>query len=189
MENNVKRSTRVVTGPGIRFCYCYVWEPRSNNRGPAYYSVTPLIPKTDTETAEKIRAAMRNAYEEWTEKMEAAGEVYPSMDDLRTALRDGDAEHPGDPVYAGCWFLNASSAYAPGIVDSECRPIRERSEFYSGCYGRISMGFYVYNNGEKAGIGCRLHNLQKLKDGERLGGVSASEDFGAGDRRDGSQSL
>ena len=180
MENNVKRSTRVVTGPGVRFLYCYVWEPRSNNGRAPYYSVTPLIPKGDTETVEKIRTAMRNAYEEWTEKMEEAGEVYPSMEDMRIPLRDGDQERPEDPVYEGYWFLNATSMYAPGIVDGECRAIRERSEFYSGCYGRVSMGFYVYNNGEKIGIGCRLFNLQKLKDGERLGGRRAEVEFGEG---------
>ena len=64
-------------------------------------------------------------------------------------------------------FVNANSDNRPGIVDINLNPIIEREDFYSGCYGRASINFYV------------LNNLQKLADGERLsGGSSAEEDFG-----------
>ena len=67
-------------------------------------------------------------------------------------------------------FINANSASAPGIVDAGCQPIIERSEVYSGVYGRASINFYAFNSNGNKGIACGLNNLQKIKDGEPLGG-------------------
>jgi hypothetical protein len=65
------------------------------------------------------------------------------------------------------------------VVDSELNPIIDADEFYSGCYGRASIEFYPYQVGVAKGIACGLGNIQKLEDGERLGGggVSAAADF------------
>ncbi len=51
-------------------------------------------------------------------------------------------------------------------------------EVYSGCYARVSVNFYGYNAAGNKGIACGLGNVQKVEDGERLGGgSSAEEDF------------
>lgn len=93
-------------------------------------------------------------------------------------LRDGDTERPDDPAYAGSYFINANSATAPGIVDADCNPILTRSEVYSGVYGRASINFYAFNSNGNKGIACGLNNLQKIRDGEPLGGKSsAASDF------------
>jgi hypothetical protein len=56
--------------------------------------------------------------------------------------------------------------------------IIDPSEFYSGCFGRASITFYAYNAQGSKGIACGLNNLQKLEDGEALGGAtSAAADF------------
>lgn len=74
--------------------------------------------------------------------------------------------------------MNANSASAPGIVDADRQPIIERSEMYSGIYGRASINFYAFNVNGNRGIACGLNNLQKLRDGEPLGGkASAEADF------------
>ena len=52
----------------------------------------------------------------------------------------------------------------------------DRSEFYSGVYGRASINFYAYNANGNKGIACGLNNLQKLRDGTPLGGKSRPED-------------
>ena len=91
-------------------------------------------------------------------------------------LRDGDLERPDDAAYAGCYFVNANSATAPGIVDADRQPILDRSEVYSGVYGRASINFYAFNSNGNKGIACGLNNLQKIKDGEPLGGKSRAED-------------
>jgi hypothetical protein len=63
-------------------------------------------------------------------------------------------------------------------VDADLNPILDPDEVYSGCYGRASLTFYAYNQQGSKGIACGLNNLQKLEDGERLGGVSsAASDF------------
>ena len=54
--------------------------------------------------------------------------------------------------------------------------ILERSEVYSGVYGRASINLYVFNSNGNRGIACGLNNLQKISDGEPLGGKSRAED-------------
>ncbi|HNZ49853.1 MAG TPA: DUF2815 family protein, partial [Candidatus Hydrogenedentes bacterium] len=87
-------------------------------------------------------------------------------------------ERPDDEAYAGCWFVNANNTAAPGIVDADRQPILDRSEVYSGVYGRASISFYAFNSSGNKGIACSLNNLQKIADGEPLGGhASAEADF------------
>ena len=87
-------------------------------------------------------------------------------------------EKPDDESYAGHYFLNANNTTDPGIVDADRQPILQRSEVYSGVYGRASISFYAFNSSGSKGIACSLNNLQKIADGEHLGGkASAEEDF------------
>ena len=109
----------------------------------------------------------------------------PALSVLKTPLRDGDLERPDDEAYAGCYFINANSASAPGIVDADRQPVIDRSEVYSGVYGRASINFYAFNSNGNKGIACGLNNLQKIKDGEPLGGKSrAEDDFATSDDED-----
>lgn len=43
-------------------------------------------------------------------------------------------------------------------------------------YGRASISFYAFNSSGNRGIACSLNNLQKIADGEPLGGKSRAED-------------
>lgn len=59
---------KVVTGPDTRWSYVNAWEPKSINGGAPKYSVSLIIPKSDTKTVAKIRAAIEAAYhdgEDW----------------------------------------------------------------------------------------------------------------------------
>ena len=100
----------------------------------------------------------------------------PSLSVLKTPLRDGDLERPDDEAYANSYFINANSATALGIVDADRNTIIDRSEVYSGVYGRASINLYAFNSNGNKGIACGLNNLQKIKDGEPLGGKSRAED-------------
>ncbi|MED1696792.1 DUF2815 family protein, partial [Brevibacillus agri] len=54
-----------------------------------------------------------------------------------------------------------------------------QTEVYSGMYGRVNINFFPYNNSGNRGIGAGLGPVQKLRDGEPLGGrVSAEQAFG-----------
>jgi len=169
---------KVITGKDTRWSYANVWEPKSINGSTPKFSVSLIIPKTDVATVKKIKAAIEAAYHEGEAKLKGNSKSVPALSLIKTPLRDGDTERPDDPNYAGSYFVNANSATAPGIVDADCQPILTRSEVYSGVYGRASISFYAFNSNGNRGIACGLNNLQKLRDGEPLGGrASAESDF------------
>ena len=176
---------KVVTGPDTRWSYVNAWEPKSINGGAPKYSVSLIIPKSDTKTVAKIRAAIEAAYHDGEGKLRGTGKSVPALSVLKMPLRDGDAERPDDPAYAGAYFMNANSTTAPGIVDADCQRILDRSEVYSGVYGRASVNFYAFNSNGNKGIARSLNNLQKIRDGEHLGGkASAESDFATEDDDD-----
>ena len=176
MSNKVKNPMKVITGPNTRWSYCNVWQPKSINGGTPKYSVSLIIPKSDTVTINKIKAAIEAAYKEGEAKLKGNGRSVPALSVLKTPLRDGDVERPDDEAYANAYFVNANSATAPGIVDADRQPILDTSEVYSGVYGRASINFYAFNSNGNKGIACGLNNLQKIRDGESLGGKSRPED-------------
>ena len=180
MSNNTKLANpmKVITGKDTCWSYANVWEAKSINGGVPKFSVSLIIPKTDTVTVQKIKAAIRAVYEEGQAKLKGNGRTVPPLTAIKTPLRDGDTKRPDDPAYAGSDFINANSATAPGIVDADCNPILTRSEVYSGVYGRASINFYTFNSTGNKDITCGLNNLQKIRDGESLGGKSsAASDF------------
>lgn len=174
----VKNPMKVITGPDTRWSYANVWEPKSINGGAPKYSVSLIIPKSDTRTVAKIKAAIEAAYREGESKLKGNGKSVPALSVIKTPLRDGDLERPDDAAYANAYFINANATSAPGIVDADLNPIMTHSEVYSGVYGRASITFYAFNSSGNKGIACGLNNLQKMRDGEPLGGkASAESDF------------
>lgn len=182
---NFKNPTKVITGPNTTFSYLNCFEPKAIQGGTPKYSVSLIIPKSDTKTIEKIKAAIQAAYEEGQSKLKGNGKSVPALSVLKTPLRDGDEERPDDEAYRDSYFINANSGTAPGIVDADCNPILDRNEMYSGVKGRASINIYAYNVNGNRGIACGLNNLQKIRDGEPLGGkASAESDFATDDDDD-----
>ena len=167
--------TKVITGK-CRASYANLNEPKSINGGTPKYSVSIIVPKSDKVTVGRIQSAIEAAYEEGASKLKGNGKTVPQLATLKTPLRDGDVERPDDASYANCYFVNANSATAPGLVDADRNPIMERSEIYSGIYARFSINFYAFNTNGNKGIACGLNNVQKLSDGTPLGGRSRAED-------------
>lgn len=168
--------TRVITGVKTRWSYANVWEPKSINGGAPKYSVSLIIPKSDVKTVTALKNAIQAAYDEGQSKLKGSSKSVPALSSIKNPLRDGDAERPDDEAYKDSYFINANSATAPGIVDVARQPILERSEVYSGVYGRASINLYAFNSNGNKGIACGLNNLQKISDGEPLGGKTRAED-------------
>jgi hypothetical protein len=174
MANQKNSKTKVITGVNTRLSYFHGWEPVSINGGKERYSVSVLIPKSDKETIKAIEMAVDAAIEEGIAKF---GGKKPNKAAIKLPLRDGDIERD-DEAYKGHYFVNANSTTAPQIVDKSVKPILDRDEVYSGCYGRVSLNFYAFNSNGNKGVACGLGNIQKIKDGEPLGNrSSASDDF------------
>lgn len=174
MAEVAKSPTKMVTGEG-RLSYAHVHEPHAQEEGKdKKYSTVFLIKKSDKNTIAKIKAAIDAACtlgksEKWNGKM-------PPASKLKLPLRDGDEEKPDDPNYAGHYFFSASASNKPGMVDKELNPIMDKAEVYSGCYCRLSVNFYPFNVSGNTGVAVGLNNIQKLRDGEPLGGGSRAED-------------
>ena len=168
-----KNNTKVVTGT-VRLSYEHVWEPASINGGEEKYSASLIIPKSDKATVNAIQKAVDAAIEEGLAKF---GGKKPNKAAIKLPLRDGDAERE-DEAYQNSFFVNANSRTAPQVVDRSVQPILDRNEVYSGCYIRASITFYAFNSNGNKGVACGLNNIQKIRDGEPLGGrANAAEDF------------
>lgn len=175
--------TNVTTGK-VRLSYVHLFKPYAAMVGQEEkYSCTILVPKTDTDTMNRINAAIeaakqRGVSEKWN------GQCPPIVP---TPVYDGDGVRPSDgmafgPECKGHWVFTASSKidYQPEVVDLNLNPILNQSEVYSGMYAKVNVTFYPYAFGGKKGIGCGLGPVQKVADGESLGGSapSASQVFG-----------
>lgn len=171
---NEVQLTKVVTGK-VRFSYLHVWEPTAIEEGQdKKYSVSLIISKDDKDTLKKIDKAIKAATE--IAKAKFGGKV-PAK--FKLPLRDGDDERPDDEAYENSYFLNANCKTKPGVVDKNVQPILDQDELYSGCFGRASITFYTFDTKGNKGIACGLNNIQKLADGESLGGRATAEaDFG-----------
>ncbi|QBX22809.1 hypothetical protein Javan100_0002 [Streptococcus phage Javan100] len=174
----MSKETKVIV-PG-RLSYANVWEPQSINGSEPKYSVSVIIPKSDKATIQKIQQAVEQAKQEAISKF---GGKIPA--NLKLPLRDGDIDRPDDEAYANSYFINCNSKQKPQVVDQQVQPILDQAEVYSGCYGRVSVTFYGFNSNGNRGVAAGLGNIQKLKDGEPLGGrVQAEDEFGTVDDDD-----
>ena len=170
-------STKVVTGK-VRFSFVNIFEPRaSQDGGDPKYSVTLLIPKSDKATMGKIKEAMEEARQNFCAKNgSSALPAKPS-----NTLHDGDGQRDSGDEYGpeckGHYVMTVSSKDRPVIVDAARNEILDRTEVYSGCYGRAAINFYGYNSHGKKGISAGLLSVQKLSDGEPFGTRGSADDF------------
>ena len=167
-------ATKVITGK-VRASFVHIFEPQSVNGSEPKYSCSFIIPKSDTETIDKIREAVEQARQDGVTKW--GGKIPPN---LKLPLRAATSTAPTIPNYANAYFVNANSNERPGVVDRRRVPITDPLEVYSGCYVRASITFYPFNTNGNRGIACGLQNIQKWCDGEPLNGrVRAEDEFDA----------
>ena len=93
MSKTIKNPTKVITGKNTIMSYLNVNEPKVPlGGGTPKYSVSLIIPKSDTVTVAKIRAAIQAAYEEGQSKLKGNSKFVPALEDIKTPLRDGDKD-------------------------------------------------------------------------------------------------
>jgi hypothetical protein len=172
-EASTPSKTKVVTGK-VRLSYVHLFEAFSNLAGQdPKYSCVLLIPKTDKVTIKKIRAAQQAALEAGTAKF--GGKIPAKWEDT---LHDGDeeADLERNPEYEGHMYMSVSSKTKPGIVDENVNAILDSTAVYSGCFARVSINCFAYNSAGKKGVSFGLNHVQKMADGDFLGGRSKAED-------------
>lgn len=173
-------TTRVVTGR-VRLSYPHLFEPHAFADEEPKYSVMILIPKSDTATLRKIKEAQAQALKD------GIGSVFggKTPKEMQYTLKDGDDDADEYPERADHWVMTVRSKVKPGVVDQNVNPILNQSEVYPGMYARVSMNAFPYKYGGKSGVSFGLGNVQKVADGEPLGGTKPPEaDFGPVDSVD-----
>lgn len=127
----VNNPMKVITGPDTRWSYANVWEPKSINGGTPKYSVSLIIPKSDTKTITKIKAAIEAAYHSGAGKVSVAVEtktvtptkavqdIVPSTGKVLTkvsvaAIPDAFADTSGADALAAN-ILDGKTAFVHGV--------------------------------------------------------------------------
>lgn len=180
-----------ITTGRARASYVHIFTPRiPDNGGEPKYSVTLLIPKTDTATLNAIYADIERAKMEGSQKV-FGGNVPPQC---KIPIYDGDGYRPSGEAFGeecrGHMVLTASAKQQPVIVGLDMQNIINPADVYSGCYIRASINFFAYNSNGNKGIGCGLNAVQKIEDGEPLSArVSAEEAFGGSNTYSGAPSY
>lgn len=165
MNEQPELKTGLTTGK-VRFSYLQVLEPKAVMGGDPKYSASLIIPKSDKKTIKAIEKCIENA--KIIGKISKFGGKIPK--NLKISFHDGDEDREDDEAYEDSMYVSANSKTQPGIVDKDLNAILDPDEIYSGCYGRANINFYAFDFNGNKGIACGLQHIQKLKDGEKLGG-------------------
>ncbi len=162
-----------VTTVMFRASYPNLFKPKKNDlNGKDEYSVVALFPKG--ADLSNIRKAIEAA---GIKKWGADKKKWPKP--LRLPLRDQKERAKEDengkmilpPGHEeGAFFLNLKSTVAPGIVDANVQQILDESEIYPGVWLKANINAFAYDNKGNKGISFGLNHIQKVKDGESLGG-------------------
>ena len=173
-----------ITINDVRFSYCNLFQPKApfnNPQGEPKYSVTVLVPTTNTAAKAVIDNAIAQAIDAGvSSKWNGVRPPQPAI-----CVHDGDGPRPSDgsafgEECKGCWVFTASTKQPPFVVDEYVQNIIDPTKVYSGMWGSVNVTFFAYNNAGKKGIGCGLNGVQKIRDGEALGGqITAQEAFKA----------
>lgn len=156
----------------VRASFVKVFTPVVNaENGKSEYSMTLLIPKEDTGTLDRIKAACKAAVDKlWNGKPPQG---------LNTPWHDGDGPKPQGGMYGeeckGMWVINVKSTQQPTVVDAQVQRVLDPTAFVSGDWCRVALNAYAYDNKRK-GVALGLGNIQVVRKGEPLGSKRAAED-------------
>lgn len=179
MTNQPSFNTNITTDR-VRLSFVHLFQPHANQPGQEpKYSTTILIPKSDTATMQRIYAAIEAAIQKGVSTAwNGARPPQPAV-----PIWDGDGVRkngdPFGPEAKGHWVITASSKQQQAVVDMNMNPVINQTEIYSGVYARVNINFFPYSNSGNRGVGAGLGPVQKVADGEPLGGrISAEQAFG-----------
>lgn len=174
-------NSKLVKSPIVRISYPNVFKMQTFNDGKEQYNLVMLIPKTKGAVKPNRDPVLRPMYvalkaaaiEKWSDS-------FPSG--LKFPVKDGDkprkTQDEASPECKGMWVIGCSSDHKPGIVGPDAQSYLENeSEFYAGCYAFVSLNAYAWTHPMSgSGVSFGLRNIQKVKDGEKLGGIVAAHD-------------
>lgn len=154
-----------------------------NPTGTAAYACSVVFSKSDTKTLGELKSAIQVAVQKGKEKFRWTDATIQSKK-FSNPIHDGDEDKVDakdyETMYKGRYVVNCRNTRdMPQVVDINRKPLEEERDIYAGCLVRVSMSAYPFEKNGNRGIALSLHNVQKLADGEHLGGgsTSAFDDF------------
>lgn len=177
--------------PTFRASYVKLLKAEKNNlNGKMEYSVVALF-KPGEDLSKMKQAALEACIKKWGADKTKWPQKNPvtGQGGVRSPFRDQAergkvSEETGQivlpPGYvAGAIFINLKSEQKPGVVDENVQDIIDASKLYSGCWMRATVNAYAYDNKGNAGVSFGLNNVQKMGDGDPIGGsrTKATDDF------------
>lgn len=162
-------NNHMVVTPVARLCFVNFVTPRQSENDDGNkrenYGCTPLFKRKEDLSLIKL-ACQRFAIQEKGEKGKR----------LKNPLRlQDDKVDDYDGFVKGAYFMNCTTKFAPKCIDGQKNEI-ERSAVYSGCYARLTLRPYYYENKGNKGIGLGIAAVQFIRDGEPLGGGGVDPD-------------
>ena len=153
--------------PEFRLSFPNLFRPRASGQSKKEkYSLSMLF-LAGADLSKLKAQANEVAREKWGDKVS-------SMKLKTPFLNAGD--YPYEGYEQGMVLIRASSIQKPGIVDAKVQPVLDESEVYPGCYCRASIRAFAYDQEGNKGVSFGVVNVQKIRDGEPLGGRTRPED-------------
>lgn len=174
--------------PKFRIDWPKIFQPEKNDlNGKMEYSCVALFP-LGADLSELKAAAEAAAIKKFgPDKSKWPDNIRnPFKDQGEKRVKDQATGRPkvgadGKPIIpdgyvAGAPILNFKSEQRPGVVDANVQTIMDPSEIYRGCYCVAQVNAFAYDIKGNRGISFGLNNLQKVGDGDSLGGRMKPED-------------
>jgi len=153
-----------------RLSFPNIFERASFEGQEGKYEATILFPKSDTETYDKIIAAIEQCKKENKNTKVPAAKYF---------IQDGDEkEYDG---YEGMWAVKAGNDKRPTVLNRDKTPlVKEDEVLYAGCYVNAIIEPWSQNNKWGKRINANLLGIQFVKDGEEFGDgakVAGADEF------------
>lgn len=169
--------SEVIRTPKFRVSFPSVFEksgPPGTDPSKLKYSVVMLftLDEINKDSKQKalwgqlLLAAKDCAGEKWGNKIPPG---------LASPFRAGTDKEQYEGYGEGVIFLTAKSERRPGIVDQNVQRIIDPEDFYPGCFAHADVNAYAWSYMGKNGISFGLQNIQKVADGEHIGGGGSAE--------------
>jgi len=161
--------------PKFRAAFVNLFEPKKNEEDPTAkpkYGLTMLF-----EEGEDLAEIKKLATQLMIDKFGSDKTKWPKgfnkpwRDQGEKDKDNSDAEGKTyDGFVSGRLFMNASTEKQPEVANESVKPILSAREVYSGCYMLAHVTLFWYEKKGNKGIGVSLGPVQKVGDGDPLGG-------------------
>lgn len=139
------------------------------------YTTSIIITEEEKEFLEKV--VVKNTYYDAIKTYQKWGGAQPKNFQMPAVkLLSLEEKEMFYPASQGTYYsIIAKTNEKPQLVDLQTKPLQDKNELYSGVIVRLSLSAYPWAYGGKTGVSFSLGVVQKLADGQRIGGSPAND--------------